>query len=189
VGALIVAAAGLLGGFLFGRGTAETTTIIRTVPGPSQPKVPHAEEEEGGAAATTACLNSPATNDGEDDSMGEARGPLKSGRRYTGTLIKGDQEWWGFCVERTGRVEVVFESSCSEGGSGATNLLADVLDSNGEEIESFRPDPGASVSIALQAEPGDPYYVHIYDLADIDVSDEACGEVPWALTVTGPLSG
>jgi hypothetical protein len=175
-------------------GSGETTTVVETVPG-TEPESheqaqPQAPETEAGATlpqSTTACLPSKVASDSEDNSIGTPRGPLVSGQVYRGTLIKGDEEWWGFCAARPGRVDVRVENVCSVQGSGATNLIADVLGPSEEELESFRPDPGGFDSIPLQVEANVPYYVHIYDLDDIDIGG-ICSEVPWAMVVTGDLT-
>jgi hypothetical protein len=166
----------------------QTTTVVEGTPAPESksepaPSTTPAESSE----QVTPCLPTPAGGDAEDNSMGTPRGPLESGRIYRGTLIKGDEEWWGFCSSTRGRVDIKVENVCDVQGSGATNLIAEILDASGEEIESVRPDPGRFRSIALQVEANSPYYVHIYDLYDVDIGG-ICPEVPWTLVATGDLT-
>lgn len=192
IAAIIVGLAGIVGAVI-GRSTvnqtSKTTTVVKPVPAP-EPQTPASPQPqpESQAPSPVACLQSSAKGDAEDNSMGMSRGPLISGRVYRGTLIKGDQEWWGFCARRPGRVDIMVENSCNVEGSGATNMIAEILDSSGKELESFRPDPGRFDSVPLQVEANTPYYAHIYDLDDVDIGNDVCGEVPWALTVTGDLT-
>lgn len=193
ISALILAAAAIIGG-LIGRSTVNqsaTATVVETVTAPeadpSEPESSPPSPPQTNSPDTVACLPSPARGDAEDNSIGTPRGPIESGRFYRGTLIKGDEEWWGFCARSPGRVDVRVENVCDVQGSGATNLIAEVLDSSGEEIEAFRIDPGRFRSIPLQAEANTPYYVHIFDLDDVDIGG-ICGEVPWTLVVTGDLT-
>jgi hypothetical protein len=170
----------------------ETTTVVETVvapkPEPSEPEPPpSATPKSESPEQVVACLPTPAASDAEDNSIGTPRGPVQSGHIYRGTLIKGDEEWWGFCAGSSGRVDIRVENVCEVQGSGATNLIAEVFGSSGEEIESLRIDPGRFWSIPLQVEANSPYYVHIYDLNDIDIGG-VCGEVPWTLAVTGDLT-
>lgn len=194
IAAAIIGVSGIVA-VMIGRGTtnqtppSETTTVFKTVPAPeSQTPASPQSQQESPDTATAACLQSNARGDAEDNSMGTSRGPLIPGKMYRGTLIKGDQEWWGFCARRPGRVDIKVENICNVEGRGATNMLAEILDSSGEQLESFRPEPGRFDSIPLQVEANTPYYVHIYDLYDIDIGDGVCGEVSWALTVTGELT-
>lgn len=192
--ALIIAAAGIIGAMI-DRSTfnqSETTTVVERAAAPE----PESSESEPPPSSPSpsdtpeqimACLQSPGRGDAEDNSIGTPKGPLESGRIYRGTLIKGDEEWLGFCAGSSGRVDIRVENVCEIQGSGATNLLAEIFDSSGEEIESLRPDPGRFKSIPLQVEENSPYYVHIFDLDDIDIGG-TCGEVPWSLVVTGDLT-
>lgn len=191
IAAAIVAIAGLIGAVI-GKETifkSQTTTVVENATAPaSEPEpAPSAPLPAESPNQATACLPSPAAGDAEDNSIGTPRGPLESGHVYRGTLIKGDEEWWGFCAGSPGRVDIRVENVCDVQGSGATNLIAEVLDASGEEIEYVRPDPGRFSSIALQVEANSPYYVHIYDLDDVDIGG-ICAEVPWTLMATGDLT-